>query len=312
MNLLTTITLNPCLDKTVSIDSFTYGGMNRIVDSRIDVAGKGINVALAYRNLGGRVLCSGINYREGAGLVTDFLEEKEIAHDFVLAEGSLRINHKIYDRSKRVITELNDRGYPVEVSIVDNIKKKIVELAKKSRIIVLSGSVPEGIPDSIYLDILKLLSKYNIKTVLDAEGSLLEKGILGKPYLIKPNLFELEKLIGRKLDSLSDIVTAGRTIISQGVKLVCVSLGDNGAIILDDKETFYSPGLELDVKGTAGAGDSMIGGVCRAFDKGLELADILRYGVATATGSVMREGSLVSRKEDFEFFLPKIKIKKLQ
>ena len=99
--MITTVTLNPCIDKTVTIDGFTYGGMNRIIDSRIDPSGKGINVAIAYSQLGGQALCTGINYRINGDLIEQRLDRAGIAHDFVTVKGEVRVNHKVYDRSTR-------------------------------------------------------------------------------------------------------------------------------------------------------------------------------------------------------------------
>jgi hypothetical protein len=92
--MITTVTLNPCIDKSVTIEGFTYGGMNRIIDSRIDPSGKGINVAIAYSQLGGQALCTGINYRVNGDLVEQRLDKAGIGHDFVTVNGEVRINHK--------------------------------------------------------------------------------------------------------------------------------------------------------------------------------------------------------------------------
>lgn len=310
-NLITTVTLNPCIDKMVTIDSFTYGGMNRILHSRIDVAGKGNNVAVVYCRLGGEAICTGINYRERGDIVVNYLEENQVAYDFVTVDGEVRINHKIFDRSKRVVTELNESGHPVPMEALELLKDKLINHCRNSHILVLSGSIPRGVPVTIYRELLKAVSHLSIKTILDTEGSLLLEGIKEKPYIIKPNLFELETALDTKLTSHQEIIRAAQFFLDKGVKIIGISLGKEGAIIVDENHAYYSPGLKVDVKGTAGAGDSMVGGFCYAMDKGLDLKGMLRYGIAAATASVMREGTLLCTKEGFESILPMVKVEKL-
>ena len=309
--MITTVTMNPCIDRMVTIDSFTYGGMNRILESRIDASGKGINVAIAYTQLGGKALCTGINYSERGNLIVELLERKGIYHDFVNVDGEVRINHKIYDRSQQVVTELNESGYPVDDVALEKVKEKIITHSRESQILVISGSVPRGVPKTIYRDLLKGASHLPIKTILDAEGSLLLEGIKEKPNIIKPNLFELESALNIKITSHSEVIKAASFFLDKGVEIVGVSMGEEGAIIVNENHAYYAPGLKVDVKGTAGAGDSIIAGFCLAMKEGLGLEEMLRYGVAAATASVMREGTLMCTREGFESILPKVKIEKL-
>ena len=310
--MITTVTMNPCIDRMVTIDSFTYGGMNRVLDSRADASGKGINVAIAYTQLGGQALCTGINYKERGNLIVDLLNRKEIAHDFVNADGEVRINHKIYDRSKQVVTELNESGYPIAVVVLENLKEKIKAHSSNSHVLVISGSVPKGVPDAIYRDLLNSVSHLPMKTILDAEGSLLLEGIKERPNIIKPNLFELESALNIKVTSHKEILKGAYFFLDKGIEVVSVSLGEEGAIILNEHHAYYAPSLKVDVKGTAGAGDSIIAGFCLAMEEGLDLEAMLRYGVAAATASVMREGTLMCTREGFESILPKVKVEKLQ
>ncbi|HZJ83788.1 MAG TPA: 1-phosphofructokinase [Clostridia bacterium] len=309
--MITTITLNPCIDKMVSINSFTYGGMNRVLDSEIRGSGKGINVAIALNHLGRQAICTGINYRDKGFFVHQCLDEKGIDHDFIMVEGEVRTNYKIYDRSKQIVTELNEKGHRVKESYLELLKDKLIAHCDHSKIMVLSGSVPEGVPSSIYREILKSISGYPIKTILDTYGSLLLEGLKESPYIIKPNLYELERTLDVRITSHGDIVRAAQYFIEKGVRIVCVSLGGDGAIIVDEEKAYHAPAVDIDAKGTVGAGDSMVAGFCMAIEEGLGLEDILRYGVAAATASVMREGILLCTREGFDYILPKVKVKSM-
>jgi 1-phosphofructokinase len=285
--------------------------MNRVVENRIDPAGKGINVAMAYKNLGGDVYCTGFNYDEGGRHITDLLDKSGIRHDFVNVKGKLRTNLKIFDLSKRIITEINESGYPVTEDDLSELLKLIIKLKSGVSTFALCGSVPKGVPNVIYAQIIGMLKNLSIRCVLDAEGELLCKGSQAQPFLIKPNLHELESVFGIKLQSTSEIIRAAKKFIDMGVSFVAVSMSENGALLIDEAHSFYSPALSVEVKGTAGAGDSMIAGFCLAIEKSLHADDMLRYGMAAAAASCMNEGTLLCKKDDFESLLCKVEVRKV-
>ena len=175
----------------------------------------------------------------------------------------------------------------------------------------MSGSVPRGIPSTIYRELLELVSELPVKTILDAEGELLLEGLRGKPDIIKPNLYELETALKTRLNSHRDIVHGARVFIKQGVGIVGVSMGKEGAMIIDDKRAYYAPGMKVDVKGTAGAGDSFVAGLCLAIEEDKDIKDMLRYGVAAATASVIQAGTELCNREDFERLLARVEIEEL-
>lgn len=306
--MITTVTLNPCIDKIVSIESFNYGGMNRVIDSQMRGAGKGINVAIALSNLGRQVICTGINYKDKGHFIEDCLDGNGIDHDFIIAKGEVRTNYKINDRSEQVVTEINEDGHPISKENLELLKERLIAHCSHSKIIVLSGSAPKGVTRSIYRELLKVISKYSVKTILDTDGRLLLEGLKESPYIIKPNLYELEMTLDTKITSRGDILKAAGYLIEKGVKIVAVSLGGDGAIIVDGEKAYYAPPIDIEVRGTVGAGDSMVAGFCIAIEEQLDLKEILRYGVAAATASVMRDGILLCTREGFDCILPKVRV----
>ncbi|MCM8901700.1 1-phosphofructokinase [Caldicoprobacter algeriensis] len=309
--MITTVTLNPCIDRMVTVERFIYGGLNRIIDSRMDAAGKGINVAVALHQLGEKAFCTGINYTERGHMIRELLDRAGIPYDFVEVEGEVRVNLKVFDLSQGVVTEINESGHPVSPQHIQELMDKIDIYAAKSSMMVFSGSVPRGVPTSIYKDLMEQANRHGIMCVLDAEGELLLEGLKAQPYMIKPNLYELEKAVGKTLTTHGEIVRAARRFIERGVRIVGVSMGSRGAMIIDENETYYAHPIAVEVKGTAGAGDSMVAGFCLALKEGAGLEDMLRYGVAAATASVMREGTLLCTRDGFESMLPRVEIEKV-
>lgn len=309
--MITTLTLNPCIDKTISVNGFKYGELNRVVSTRTDISGKGINVSIAIHQLGEKTRCIGFNYKNDGGILKEGLEEGGIEYKFIDVSGKLRTNVKVFDNKNRVMTELNENGHYVNSEAVESLKKLVIEQSEVSDIMVFSGSVPEGVPKDIYRTLIETVNEKGIKTVLDAEGELLLEGIKAKPYFIKPNLFEFENAFNVKVNNKNDIVRVARQIVYSGVKIICVSLGKEGAIIVNEDDAFYVPGNNLEVKGLQGAGDSLVAGICIAMDRNLEMSEMLKYGVAAANASLIREGTLLCTKEDFENMLQSIRIEKI-
>lgn len=309
--MITTLTLNPCIDKTITVDGFKYGELNRVVGTRADISGKGINVSIAVHQLGEGTKCLGFNYKNDSSILRKGLEDIGIQYDLVDVEGTLRTNIKVFDQPVRIMTELNESGHYVNEEAIETLKKLVVHQAETSDIMVFNGSVPQGVPKNIYRTLIESVKEKGVKTVLDAEGELLLEGIKAEPYFIKPNLFEFENAFNIKIKDKIDVVKLSRKIISTGVKIVCVSLGSSGAIIVSEDEAYFAPANKLDVKGLQGAGDSLVAGICIAIKQKLGIEEMLRYGVAAANASLIREGTLLCTKEEFERMLPSVNIEKI-
>jgi 1-phosphofructokinase len=296
--------MNPCIDKTITIDAFEYGGLNRVKSSRRDIGGKGINVAAVYTNLGGEAQCTGINYQTGGDFILNRLDEMHIRHEFVTAPGELRENLKVFDPSRAVVTEFNESGWPVGAEQVTAVKNKVRILSQESGIMVFSGSVPKGVSFAVYRELMQECDASRCRMVLDAEGQLFLEGLKAQPYLVKPNRFELEKALGMELNTYEETASGARRILDYGVQIVCVSLGSDGALIVDKKDAWFAPALPVQVKSTVGAGDSMVAALCLAIEQGRPLDEMLRMASAAAAASVMTAGTLLCSRQDFDALLP--------
>lgn len=309
--MLVTVTLNPCIDRLAEIEAFCYGGMNRVINSRSDAAGKGVNVAVAYTHLGGESLCTGFHYAAGSELITELLDAEGIAYDFVPVPGAVRTNFKIHDRATGQTTEINEPGCPVGEDALNALFDRIDRLARIADTVVFSGSVPPGVPADIYRTLIEIARHSNARCVLDTQGELLRAGIEAGPVLIKPNLYELESTFGIRINDTAEIVSVARELIGQGVSIVAVTLGSAGAVIVDRDEAWYAPAIPVEAMGLCGAGDAAVAGYCIAMDAGFSLPDILRYGVAAATASVILPGTRLCTRADFDRYLPKVAVEPL-
>ncbi len=310
--MITTVTLNPCNDMTLRIDELVIGGMNRVRSQRFDIAGKGFNVARGIVRLGGQATATGFLYNDNGADTERTLKDDGVVVDCVWKPGRIRTNTKVFDANEATVTEFNSPGVSVSARDLDDVFDKIVGLARVSDYLVLSGSLPPGAPTDTYG---RLVAKCRdlCKVILDAEGESLLKGIAAKPYMVKPNRFELESAVGVPLPTLAYIQEAAMSITRKGIPIVAVSLGADGALICGPDECFYAPPVEgIVVRGTVGAGDSMMAGFCIGLEKKMELPNIFRMGVAAATACVTLEGTGLVTRAGMEEMRSRVQIQKIE
>ena len=308
--MITTICLNPSFDKTAVIDTLNVGQVNRIGNARIDLGGNGINVAVVAKRLGLDVQCLGIMGKDGSEELTALIEKENLKHTFQVIAGHVRTNTKIVSRSGQGVTELNEPGPAVTQGILDDFFEMAREKTLDSDMVVLTGSLPPGCPEGTYRDLLKILE--GKKCILDTEGKELELAAKGAaPFLIKPNLKELERTLGMELRTMRTIRDAALIFIRLGVEHAVVSMGEMGAMYVSPEKTLFAPALRVETKSTVGAGDAMIGGMLLGYDKEKSMAKAFRYGIAAGAACVMTEGTQMIVKEDFDRLLEMVKIQEV-
>lgn len=306
-----TVTLNPCVDRTVEIEEFRYGGTNKVLMTRNDISGKGINVNLVLQHLGIENMATGFDYQEDSKKLTGFFDRLGCKYMLEPVSGSLRVNIKIFDCSTSTMSEFNEKGSPVTTENVECYLKMLFGLLEGASVIVVDGSVPPGVPDDIYRRIIDEAGRRGVKTILDASGELLKKGIKAKPFLIKPNQDELGATYGITVGGIDDIIHVARKVIQDGVTYVCVSRGSEGAVLVSEDHIYVAEPIAVDIRGVQGAGDSMVAGFCYAIEKGMGEKELLRHAVACATGSLLHPGTQLCKKEDMETMLSRVRISEI-
>ena len=309
--MITSISLNPSVDRTLTVENFATGGLNRVITSNDVAAGKGINVALTVSALGLDSECIGFMYRDNASIFEKRLMVNSTAYDFIWMDGEARTNIKVFDQSAGVVTELNESGREIDGESLKKMTELVCAHAENSDYLILTGSLPPGCPADYYATLIDAVAGLGCRCVLDADGERLKKGLESRPFMIKPNRFELETMTGRKLESIADIRDAARHYIDQGVEVVAVSLGADGAIILRDDVALYAPKLNIEVKSTVGAGDSMVAGLIAGFMAENDLEETFRMGMACATARCMTEGYRIVDRTVYRAVMDMVKIERI-
>lgn len=292
-----TLTLNPSVDYSMNIEAINEGQTNRSQSEGILFGGKGINVSIVLKNLGVDSCALGTIAGFTGTALEASLKEQGINTDFVqLKSGFTRINVKLKGSAE---TEINGCGPQIDEGSLSQLFSKLLSL-KDGDTLILSGSAPASLTSDVYADIMESLAFKNIRFVVDAAGELLEKTVKFRPFLIKPNLAELEGLAGARLNSQGEIIAAAKALLEKGAQNVFVSLGAEGAILVcKSGEVYVEKGHKGRVVNSVGAGDSALAAFLAACDKGFEYA--LKY--ANAAGAACAFSQNLPTKDKIEEIL---------
>ncbi len=286
-DMIYTVTFNPAVDYVVHSDELMVGSVNRSRKEEIYFGGKGINVSMVLGELGIKSKALGFV----AGFTGDAIEkgitDKGVCSDFVkLDKGFSRINVKIKAKDE---TELNGQGPDILQKDIDKLFEKLDEISDGDTI-VLAGSIPGTLPSDIYERILKRLETKKVRAVVDATKELLMNVLKYKPFLIKPNNFELGEMFGTELKTDDEIAAYAGKLKDMGAVNVLVSMAGEGAILLDENGKVHKCGVcKGTVKNSVGAGDSMVAG----FLAGCEMGDYeyaLKLGTAAGGATAFSDG----------------------
>lgn len=289
--MIVTVTMNPAIDKTVDVETFFHGGLNRVKHIIMDAGGKGINVSKTIKALGGDSIATGFLGGNNGDSIEKMLKGDKVNTEFVLVSGETRINTKIVE-ADGTVTELNEAGPEISEREISKLEEQLMKYAKEGTWFVLSGSIPAGVPKSIYGDIINKVHKKGAKVFLDADGELFTQSLEAKPDIIKPNRDELEKYIGAD-HSLTEeeLLYVGEKLLEQGIGTVIISLGQEGALFLTKEQTLKCPAIPITVHSTVGAGDALVAAFAYGMDKGLDFETCAKLGIATSAGAVSTEGT---------------------
>ncbi len=306
-----TVSLNPAIDKTVTIHNFRIGEVNRISSLRIDAGGKGINVSKVINSLGGESCAFGVLGYNGDSIIRKALDQANIGYVFIPMNGDVRINLKIIDEENKTNTDINESGFPVPDEILSRVLNQLANRIVQKDIVVLSGSLPPETKQSIYKDWTEILQAKGARIFLDADREPFRSGIEAAPFLIKPNRAELEQLYRRALDTIDDLVIAGKKLIDKGIEIVVISLGGDGSLLRSVEQILYAEGLRVPVRSTVGAGDAMIGSLALSVEQELPFVQAARMAAAVSSAKVMCPGSNPPDLEQINLLLDQIVIRSL-
>ncbi|QSX09345.1 1-phosphofructokinase [Alkalibacter rhizosphaerae] len=286
-----TVTLNPALDKTLVVNNFAVGEVNRVQAARDDIGGKGLNVSKVLKEFGIQSLALGFLGNNLRDRFEKDLDTKGIDHRFISISSGTRTNIKLVDEKKRTFTDINEPGGAITPEELEEFLTLFQQTIKKGDLVVLAGGVGEGVPITIYKTLTGLAKRKGATVVVDAEGKLLGEALTEHPDVIKPNEKELSTLVGRTLQTEEQIVQAIKEIQEMGIDNILVSMGSEGSIYLTPNGAYRAEGLQVPVKSTVGAGDSMVAALVYSILNERDDINTLALAQSAGAASVMLEGT---------------------
>lgn len=294
-----TVTFNPSLDYYVKVNNLKGGLVNRTANEKLTVGGKGVNVSLQLKELGDETLALGFVAGFTGKAILAELSRLGLNHDFLPVAGQSRINVKIKSNTE---TDINGTGAEVTADDVAKLARKLKKLLKSGDWLTVSGSVPPSLGNGAYADFLsRLKSVKGVNLVVDASGRLLTETLVHKPFLIKPNIYELCEIFGiPPTHDTREIAGCARRLQKLGARNVIVSMGSGGAVMTTEtQQAMYVRAARGQLVNSVGAGDSMVAGFIHEYIETGNYFKALNF--ATAAGSACAFTENLATKEQIEY-----------
>lgn len=289
-----TVTFNPSLDYIVRVDDFRLGQVNRTTEELLYPGGKGINVSFVLKNLGLDSTALGFLAGFTGDEIRRLLKEQGIDEDFIeVKQGISRINMKLRSNEE---SEINGQGPAIEKSDINRLYQRLDRLEQHD-ILVLAGSIPSVMSESMYRDIMEHLKEKQLKVVVDATQDLLMNVLPYHPFLIKPNNHELGQIFGLELKEKEDVIKYAKKLQEQGAVNVLVSMAGDGAVLIaEDGSVYESDAPKGKVVNSVGAGDSMVAGFLAGYLQTGRYEEAFKMGICTGSASAFSE-KLATKRE---------------
>ena len=295
-----TVTFSPAIDYVVDLKNLEIGAINRSQGEHALPGGKGINVSIVLANFGTENIATGFLGGFTGKYIEDELNHRGIKSDFVQVDGLTRINVKLRGKEE---TAINGQGPHITDEQIEELIKKLEKLGKDD-LLVISGTIPKTLPNNIYETILERIKDNGVRVIIDSNKDILLNTLKYHPLLVKPNQEELEEMFNVSIKNRAELVQNARKLLDLGAQNVIVSLGGDGALLVNKEHEIKSGCPKGKVVNTVGAGDSLVAGFIDEYMKSGNIVMAFYKGIATGSASACSEG--LATKEEVEILLNKL------
>jgi 6-phosphofructokinase 2 len=287
--LVLTLTINPAIDRTITVDRLVFEDRGYILDQTEAAGGRGINASQVIHGFGGKTLALLTSGGENGARMEKSLARMGFPYQVVRVRQESRINFTISDR-QGLTAKLNEFGAALEAHEIGEIREAVYKHLKKAHWLMVCGSLPPGVPPHFICELIDMARKSDVKTLIDSDGEALLHALEAKPTVITPNQPEAERLLGRALITRTQCLEAIERIKGMGPESVVLSLGSRGAIGLGPDGIFEALPPRIDSLCPIGAGDALAAAFVWSLDKKKPFQEALRWAVATGTAKAALPG----------------------
>lgn len=285
-----TLTPNPSVDRSLTTAEIRFNTVLRSQAVRLDWGGKGFNVSRSLHQLGIDTVALGWVGGGTGKMLADGLQGMGIATDFVWVDQDTRTNTMIIEAEGTWHIKINEPGPSISPADIEQLFLKVEAYARRDDLWVLSGSLPPDVPENLYARLIMLFHERGARVYLDTSGKALLLGCQAAPYLVKPNVFEASQVVGFSIDDLEDAQRAALFFLRLGVEYFALTMGADGLLLASQREMALAIPPKINVRNTAGSGDSLLAGIIVAQSRGYDLVEVARWGVAMGSASTETEG----------------------
>ena len=310
MKKVITLTLNPALDRTMFFDTFHAGELNRSHRSVMAPGGKGINVSRVLKACGRDTAVYSFKGGMCGELFAKMLAAEELPCRLVETRAETRINIKLMHENG-AFTEANEAGGPVLPEEMEKMTRLLTESTESPQTFVLAGSIPQPVEKSVYNLLTTQLRAQGHTVVMDCDGEALEKGVLARPHLIKPNTFELSKFVKKPLSSLEEIASAAAGVFVENEIEVLCTMGGDGALFAGREGIYTVNTPQVKAAGFAGAGDTFLGAFLHVRLDGGSIPEALRFASSAAAAKIELPGTAVPSLEGMKRYMDGLTVSRI-
>ncbi len=306
-----TVALNAAVDTTYIIKRLQTGAIHTVQTVNRVAGGKANNVARVLHLLGVNTLATGFAGSHAGAFIKEDLERLGIAADFEWIDGENRTCLVLVDQEGGSLTEIREPGPVISAGEAERFIDRFIRLASGARAVVLSGSLPPGLPPDYYARLIRISRGAGGFVALDGSGEALRQALPAGPDLVKPNREELAAWAGRALSDHADLLDAARLMRSHGARAVAVSLGQDGLLYTGPDGTWQCQPPPVALRNSVGSGDSLVAGILAGRLTGRSIDETLRLGVACGTANAMTDAVASPELADLDRLMPAIKLTRL-
>ena len=307
-----TVTLNPAIDVILEVSNLKINHYNKVLNARTTSGGKGINVSKAVRACGRETIAIGFLGGGRGRMIEEELRGLGITTNFWHIEEKTRSNTIISDKKTGEHTLLSEPGPEVTDYDLEMLKSIFYRVMSQCSVVTLSGSLPRGVPLNIYGDLISIAKERGVKTILNASGEQFINGLEKKPFLAKPDLRESNEVFGIRINKEEDAIQAAKQIIQRGAEVGVVSLQNEKDIIATRDEIWFAETTYHKIVNLIGAGDALVAGLAISLtEEENKLEEAIKFSMACALASALREEEEFSSREEVEKCLQYVIVKRM-
>lgn len=309
--MITILTFNPSIDRMYKVNSIEIGEVQRVISTNSTAGGKGLNVTKVCKILGEEPLAMGFLGGFNGEYIRNELKKLEIKNKFTDINQETRNCLNIIE-DNLTSTEFLEKGPVIDAKDLIKFEEDLEGVLDETKILVASGSYCQNMPLDYYKIIGEICKNHNIKFILDTSGEALKVALESNPYLIKPNTDEIKQLLNINAESKEEIISAGMKLLEMGAQNVCISLGKDGMVYLNNDEIYEVTVPKVEAVNTVGSGDSTIAGFSVGVLRNYETVELLKLANSCGISNAMNIETGFVKLEEIEKYSEQVQVKKLE